>query len=54
LIMEGRMVGIRVPGRPRSKTMDWMMDKSAKWNYNELKNMAQDRRQWQLWSPGPV
>ena len=53
-VWEGRMEGKKVAGRPRKKMLDWMISELDKQQYSELKYMAQDRRKWQLWNPGPV
>ena len=53
-VIEGRMIGKKVAGRPRMKMIDWMMDKSAERNYEQLKAMARNRQEWQRWNPGPV
>ena len=53
-VMEGRMLGKKVPGRPRMTAMDWMMNKKDQQTYKKLKDRVQDRRGWQLWIPGPV
>jgi hypothetical protein len=53
-VIEGRMIGKKVAGRPRMKMIDWMMDKSTERNYEQLKAMARNRQEWQRWNPGPV
>ena len=49
-IIEGKMEGKRVRGIPRKMMLEWMMDKG----YQELKEEASNRSEWENWIPGPV
>ena len=48
-VLEGRMKGKKVPGRPRTMMLDWMKDKNR--GYREVKEKANEREEWQHWTP---
>src|SRR5260221_12726989 len=51
-VLEGRIQGKKVPGRPRIMTLDWMKDKDR--GYKEVREKAQNRTEWNHWTPGPA
>ena len=51
-VLEGRMEGKKVPGRPRTMILDWMKDKD--FGYREIKETAKNREEWKHWIPGPA
>ena len=46
VIIEGRMMGRKIQGRPRMKLLDWMMNGEKGKTYDTLKREAQERQQW--------
>jgi hypothetical protein len=53
-VMEGRMLGKKVAGRPRIMMLDWMEDRQRNQRYKEIKEKAQNRSEWHHWIPGPA
>ena len=53
-VWEGRMEGKKVVGRPRTKVLDWMIQKTDGGTYEDLEKLAMDRKRWRTWNPGPV
>jgi len=53
-VWEGRMEGKKVVGRPRAKLLDWMIRETDNKTYEDLMNLALDRRRWRTWDLGPV
>jgi len=51
-VLEGRMKGKKVPGRPRTMMLDWMKNKDR--GYKKVKEKAKNREEWYHWNPGPA
>jgi len=53
-ILEGKTKGKKQSGRPRQKTLDWMMERDNGHTYQELKEMAQCQETWRRWCLEPA
>jgi len=49
-ILEGRIIGKKQSGRPRCKTLDWMINRDDAYSNQNLTEMAQCRRTWKDFS----
>jgi len=54
IALEGRMEGKKTARRPRRMLLDWMFANDSKWEFQNVKELAQDRDAWRRWSPGPA
>ena len=56
-VIEGRLQGKKIPGRPRTMLLDALTtqeDEENEINYAKLKEKAQDREAWRQWERGPA
>ena len=53
-LLEGKLIGKKQRGRPKTMMLEWMFDTKSKYKYGNLKKKTQDREEWSRWSMEPV